>query len=80
MVFNTETIHNSFWENFPLRAKQKPSKFSFFGKKTLRSFGHLRTKTLNVDSSNWVKIIIFVFTYLIVSVYTKTIIHPGVGG
>ena len=44
MVLNTERNHNSFWRNFPQRAKQMPSKVLFFGKKTRRPFGHYAPK------------------------------------
>ena len=35
MVLNTKRIHNSFWQNFPERAQQLPSRDLFVGKKTL---------------------------------------------
>ena len=70
MVLNIKKIHNSFWRNFPGRAKQMPSTVIFVGKKSpVRSLG---AKIVIVDNSNWVKIIIFVFNYLTVVVYTKT--------
>ena len=43
MVLNTERIHNSFWRNFPAKAKRMPSKVLFVGKKT------------RVGNSKWVK-------------------------
>ena len=33
MILNTKRIHNSFWMNFPARAKQMPSKILFVGEK-----------------------------------------------
>ena len=39
MVLNTRGF-NSFWWNFPERAKQMPSKVLFVGKKTRRPLGH----------------------------------------
>ena len=33
MILNTKRIHNSFWRNFPARAKEMPSKVLFIGKK-----------------------------------------------
>ena len=36
MILNTKRIHNSFWRNFPARAKQMPSKVLFVGKKKRR--------------------------------------------
>ena len=33
MILNTKRIHNSFWRNFPARAKQMPSKVLIVGKK-----------------------------------------------
>ena len=33
MILNTKRIHNSFWGNFPARAKQMPSKVLFARKK-----------------------------------------------
>ena len=46
MILNTKRIHNSFWRNFPARAKQMPSKVLFVGKKKRRprSFGHRAPK------------------------------------
>ena len=42
IISNTNRIHNSFWRNFPARAKQTPSKVLFVGKKKRRPrpFGH----------------------------------------
>ena len=40
----------------------------------------LRAKIVIVGNSIELKIIIFVLNYLTVLVYTKTIIHPSVGG
>ena len=36
MILNTKRIHNSFWRNFPARAKQMPSKVLFVDKKKRR--------------------------------------------
>ena len=36
MVSNPERIYNSFWINFPAKAKQMTSKILFVGKKTSR--------------------------------------------
>ena len=36
MILKTKTIHNSFWRNFPERAKQMPSNVLFVGKKKRR--------------------------------------------
>ena len=33
MILNTKRIHNSFWRNFPARAKEMPSKVLFISKK-----------------------------------------------
>ena len=46
MILNTKRIHNSFWRNFPARAKQMPSKVLFVGKKKRRprQFGHCAPK------------------------------------
>ena len=46
MILNTKRIHNSFWRNFPARAKQMPSKVLFVGKKKRRPrpFGHWAPK------------------------------------
>ena len=46
MILNTKRIHNSFWRNFPARAKQMPSKVSFVGEKKRRTqpFGHCALK------------------------------------
>ena len=42
IIWNTNRIHNSFWRNFPARAKQTPSKVLFVAKKKRRPrpFGH----------------------------------------
>ena len=34
IILNTNRIHNSFWRNFPARAKQTPSKVLFVAKKS----------------------------------------------
>ena len=47
MVLNTKRIHNSFWQNFPERAQQLPSRDLFVGEKTL---GH-RAKIVIVGNS-----------------------------
>ena len=46
MILNTKTIHNSFWRNFPARAKQTPPKVLFVAKKKRRPrpFGHRAPK------------------------------------
>ena len=36
IILNTKRIHNSFWRNFPARAKQTPSKVLFVAKKKRR--------------------------------------------
>ena len=36
MILNTKRIHNSFWSNFPARAKQMPSKVLIVDKKKRR--------------------------------------------
>ena len=82
MILNTKRIHNSFWRNFPARAKQTPSKLFFVPKKKRRPrpFGHRAPKLLSLATVNELKIIIFLLNYLTVLVYTKTIIHLSVGG
>ena len=82
MVFNTKRIRDSFWRNFPERAKQMPSKVLFVGKKTQPLFGHCARQNCNeiVGNSKWVKNHHFVLDYLTVLVYTKTIIHRSAGG
>ena len=82
MILNTKRIHNSFWGNFPARAKQMPSKVLFAGKKKRwqRPFGHCAPKLYSLQATvNELKIIIFGLNYLTVLVYTKTIIHLSVG-
>ena len=46
MILYTKIIHNSFWRNFPARAKQMPSKVLFVGKKKRWPwpFGHYAPK------------------------------------
>ena len=46
MILNTKRIHNSFWTNFPARAKQMPSKVLFVGKRKRRQrpFDHCAPK------------------------------------
>ena len=46
MILNTKRIHNSFWRNFPARAKQTPSKVLFVAmkKRRPRPFGHCAPK------------------------------------
>ena len=82
MILNTKRIHNSFWRNFPARAKQMPSKVLFVGKKKRRPrpFGHYAPKLQSLATVFEWKIIIFVLNYLTVLVYTDTIIHLSVGG
>ena len=77
MILNTKRIHNSFWRNLSVRAKQMPLKVLFVDKKKRRppAVRSLRAKIVIVG-----KIIIFVLNYLTVLVYTKTIIHLSVGG
>ena len=79
MILNTKRIHNSFWRNFPARAKQMPSKILFVSKK---HWPNLCTKIVIVGNSKWVKnhLSNIVFNYLTVLVHTKTIIHLSVGG
>ena len=36
MILNTKIIHDSFWRDFPARAKQMPSKVLFVGEKKRR--------------------------------------------
>ena len=56
MTVNTKRIHNSFWINFPGRAKQMPSSdLLFVGKKTRRPLGHCLSKIVIVGNSKWVK-------------------------
>ena len=73
MILNTKRIHNSFWRNFPARAKQMPSKVLFVGKKKRepRPFGHCAAKLLSLPIVNELKIIIFELNYLTALVYTK---------
>ena len=49
MIFNTKRINNSFWRNFPARAKQTPSKVLFVAKKKPRPrpFGHIARQNCN---------------------------------
>ena len=70
MILNTKRIHNSFRRNFPARAKQMQEK----------AFGHCAPKLKSLATVFELKIIIFMLNYLTVLVYTKTIIHLGVGG
>ena len=46
IILNTKRIHNSFWRNFPVRAKQTPSNVLFVAKKKRRPrpFGHCAPK------------------------------------
>ena len=69
-------------KKFPARAKQMPSKVLFVSKKkaTAAAFWSLSAKIVIVGNSKWVKIIIFVLSYLTVLAYNKTIIHLSVGG
>ena len=82
MILNTKRIHNSFWRNFPARAKQMPSKVLIVGKKKRRQRppGHYAPKLKSLATVFELKIIIFVLNDLTVLVYTKTIIHLSVGG
>ena len=82
MILNTKRIHNSFWGNFPARAKQTPSKVLFVAKKKRRPrpFGNRATKLYSLATVSELKMIIFLLNYLTALVYTKTIIHLSVGG
>ena len=82
IILNTNRIHNSFWRNFPARAKQTPSKVLFVAKKKRRPrpLGHRVSKIVIAGNSKWIKNHYFVLNYLAVLVYTKTIIHLSVGG
>ena len=82
MVLNKKRIKNSFWRNFPARAKQMPSKVLFVSnkKRRPRPFGHRASKLWTLTTVNELKIIIFELKYLTVLVYTKTIIRLSVGG
>ena len=82
MILNTKRIHNFFWRNFPVRAKQTPSKVLFVAKKkaTTAAVRSSRAKIVIVGNSKWVKKHHFVLNYLTVLVYTKTIIHRSWGG
>ena len=59
MILNTKRIHNSFWRNFPARARQMPSKVLFVGKKKRRQrpFGQIvivgNSKCRPVASIKW---------------------------
>ena len=46
MILNTKTTPNFFWRNFPIRAKQMPSKVVFLSKKKQqpRPFGNCAPK------------------------------------
>ena len=74
--FAKKRIRNSFWRNFPARAKQMPVKVLFVGKKKRRPrpFGHHASKLLSLATGFELKIIIFVLNNLTVLVYTKTVI------
>ena len=82
MILNTKGTHNSFWRNFP--ATPQTNAFKSFScrqeKATAAAARSLRAKIVIVSHSIWVKIVVFVLNYLTVLVYTKTIIHLGVGG
>ena len=83
MILNTKRIHNSFWGNFPAKAKQMPSKSFICGqeKATTAAVRSLRAKIVSLQATvNVLKIIIFWLNYLTVLIYTKTIIHLIVGG
>ena len=82
MVLNKKRIKNSFWRNFPARAKQMLSKVLLVGnkKRRPRPFGHRASKLQTLTTVNELKIIIFELKYLTVLVYTKTIIRLSVGG
>ena len=81
MILNTKRIHNSFWRNFPARAKQMPSKVLFVGKKKRRPrpLGHCASKLWSLAKENELKLIISELNYPTVLVHTKTIIHLSVG-
>ena len=84
MILNTKRIHNSFWRNFPARAKQMPSKVLLVGKKKRRPrpFDRsLRARIVIVGNSIWVKNHHFSAQLShSVLVYAKTIIHLSVDG
>ena len=83
MILNTKRVQNSFWRNFPARAKQTPSQVLFVAKKKQRPrpFGHRAPKLESLPTVNeLVKNHHFVLNYLTVLVYTKTIIHLSFGG
>ena len=50
MILNTKRIHNSFWRNFPARAKQKPSKVLFVSKK---SDDHSHSVIAHQNCNHW---------------------------
>ena len=79
MVFYVKKIHNSFWTNFLEKAKQMHGFKSFICQPKKMAFQSLRAKIVmrSLATVNELKIIIFVFNYLTVLVYTKTV---SVGG
>ena len=77
MIFNTKRIHNSFWRNFPERAKQILQKFYLLAEEMAVQSLWAKIAMRLLATVNELKIIIFVLNYLTVFVYTKTI---SVGG
>ena len=71
MILNTKRNHNSFWRNFPARAKQMPWKVLIVGKKKRRPRppGHYAPKLKSLATVFELKIIIFVLNDLTVLVH-----------
>ena len=80
MVLHAKRIHNSFWRNFPKRAKQMPSKFYLSARKHDGRSAIARQNCNEIVGNSKLKIIILVLNYLTVLVHTKAIIHLSVGG
>ena len=83
MILNTKRIHNSFWGNFPARAKKFNALKSFICQQEKATTGAVRSlwpKIVIVGNSKWVKNHISALNYLTVLVYTKTIIYLSVRG
>ena len=56
MILITKRNHNSFWRNFPARAKQMPSEVFFVGKKSMDvAIQSSHNKIVIIGNSNWVK-------------------------
>ena len=49
--FKYKRIHNSFWRNFPTRAKEMPSKVLFVGKKNATAIRLWRAQIVIVGNS-----------------------------